>query len=78
MVSWYGALSGALPEVKAKGAKSLILLVYWMLWCKRNRRILYGTERCSDQLVALIKAEARQWILSAASKLCGIVDHHLS
>jgi hypothetical protein len=78
MVSWYGVLSGALPEVKAKGAKSLILLVYWMLWCKRNRRILYGTERCPDQLVALIKAEARQWILSGASKLCGIVDHHLS
>jgi hypothetical protein len=78
MVSWYGPLAGALPEAKEKGAKSLIVLVCWMLLCEHNRRIFYGIERCSDQLVALIQAEARQWILPGASKLRCIVDHHLS
>jgi hypothetical protein len=59
MVSWYSTLSGALPEAKAKGAKSLILLLCWILWCERNRRIFEGIERGSDQLVALIQAEDR-------------------
>jgi hypothetical protein len=78
MVSWYGALSGASPEAKAKGAKSVTLLVCWTLWCERNRRIFDGIERSSDQLAASIQAEARQWILAGASKLRSIVDHHIS
>jgi hypothetical protein len=78
MVSWYGALSGASPEAKPKGAKSVTLLVRWTLWCERNRRIFYGIKRSSGQLVASIQAEARQWILAGASKLRSIIDHHIS
>jgi hypothetical protein len=63
MVNWYGDLSGALLAATAKGAKSLIVLIGWMIWCERNRRIFDGFKRRSDQLVAMIQAEARQWIL---------------
>jgi hypothetical protein len=69
MLNWYGDLSGALPAAKAKGAKSLIVLVCWMLWCERNRRIFDGVERRLDQLVAMIQAEARNGFLAGVYEL---------
>jgi hypothetical protein len=78
MVSWYGDLSGSLPTEKAKGAKSRTVLVCWMLWCERNRRIFEGVERCPDQITAMIQADAWQRILAGATKLRCIVAHRFS
>jgi hypothetical protein len=78
IVNWYGDLSGALPAARAKGAKSLIVLVCWMIWCERNRRIFDGVKRRADQIVAMIQAEARQWLLAGARRLRCIVAQHFS
>jgi hypothetical protein len=63
---------------KAKGAKSRTVLVCWMLWCERNRRIFEGVERCPDQITAMIQADAWQRILAGATKLRCIVAHRFS
>jgi hypothetical protein len=34
------AISGALPQARSKGAKSLTILLCWTVWCERNKRIL--------------------------------------
>jgi hypothetical protein len=70
---WYGDLSVTLPAARVKGVKSLVVLVCWMVWCERNRRIFDGVERSVGQVVAAIQSEARQWILVGASGLEEIV-----
>jgi hypothetical protein len=37
--------SATLPATRAKGVKSLVVLVCWMVWCERNRRTFEGMER---------------------------------
>jgi hypothetical protein len=68
LATWYGDLSGVLPAGSAKGAKSLIVLACWTVWCKRNRRIFNGVERTVGQVVAIIQSEARQWIHRVVSQ----------
>jgi predicted alpha/beta hydrolase len=67
--TWYGDLAATLLAGSAKGVKSLIVLVYWTVWCKHNRRIFDGMERTVGQVVAAVQSEARQWIQAGASGL---------
>jgi hypothetical protein len=75
--AWFGDLSGALPQTRSKRAKSLIILVCWMVWCERNKRIFDRVDRDWGQLVAVIQGEAHQWIKASASQLGELVDQSL-
>jgi hypothetical protein len=71
-VTWFGNLSVARPASRAKGIRSLVILVCWSVWCERNKRIFQKAERNIDQVVAAIQGEARQWS-KAGSKCLGAV-----
>jgi hypothetical protein len=66
LATWYGDLSGALPAPKAKGVKSLIILVCWTVWREHNRRIFDRVERNAGQVVAALQSEARQLLFSTS------------
>jgi hypothetical protein len=71
--AWYSNLSCALSPPKSKGAKSLVMLVCWKLWCERNCRIFDDVQKDLMSLVGVIQAEARQWAQAGAKHLAGIV-----
>jgi hypothetical protein len=75
---WFGDLSGALPRMKSKGAKSLVILACWTVLCERNRRIFDKVERDAGQLVAVIQSQTRQWIKAGARRLVEVVAQQLS
>jgi hypothetical protein len=63
LTNWHADLSAALPVTRAKGIKSLTILVCWWLWCEWNRRIFDDVERSVGQVVAAIQSKARQWTM---------------
>jgi hypothetical protein len=44
MQDWFLALSGEVSSVKARGAKSLAIMVCWIIWCEREARIFNEKE----------------------------------
>jgi hypothetical protein len=62
------------PRKKCKGAKSLIILVCWMVWCERNRQNFYKVEKDWGVLVSKIQGAARQWIKAVAKSLASLID----
>jgi hypothetical protein len=40
----------------------LVILVCWVVWCERNRRIFDGIEKDWRRLVFEILDEAHQWV----------------
>jgi hypothetical protein len=49
--------------------KSLVILVCWEVWMKRNARILNRTEVPSFVVTAKIKDEASMWTVAGAKHL---------
>jgi hypothetical protein len=69
MQDWFLALSGEMSSVKARGVKSLVTMVCWIIWCERNARIFNGKERSIPMLITEIKDEATQWFTAGAKNL---------
>jgi hypothetical protein len=66
------ALAGRVSSVKARGSKSLIILVSWTIWCERNARISNAKEKSIPRLITDIKDEATLWH-SAGAKNLGLI-----
>jgi predicted negative regulator of RcsB-dependent stress response len=49
--------------------RTLVILVSWEIWCKRNTKIFQNTASTLVSIVAKIKEEARAWVKARASKL---------
>jgi hypothetical protein len=71
--TWFSDLSRAWPQAMGRGAKSLVILVCWAMWCERNRRIFDGIEKDWGRLVSEILDEAHQWVKAGAGNLGTIV-----
>ena len=52
-----------------KGQSSLVILTLWQVWKERNRRIFQHQQNDVMGMVAIIKEEARAWIISGANFL---------
>jgi hypothetical protein len=70
---WFSELSSALPQAKCKGARSLVILTCWTVWCELNTRIFDRVEKDWVRLVSEIQSEARQWIKAGTGNLANIV-----
>ncbi|WVZ53572.1 hypothetical protein U9M48_004492 [Paspalum notatum var. saurae] len=65
---WWSGLAAALARDK-RGLRSLMILVAWTIWCKRNSRIFNRKVATVSQVLAKIKDEARLWTLGGAKHL---------
>jgi hypothetical protein len=75
---WFRELAGSSNSAKARGVRSLIILVCWTIWRERNVRIFEGQEKGEDRLISEVKEEARQWAQAGAKGLSILVDHTFS
>jgi hypothetical protein len=76
LASWFNGLSRNAANVK--GLKSLIILVCWTIWRKRNSRVFEGKEKPMFRLVAGIQDEARTWFRAEALRLSSFVEFNIS
>lgn len=67
---WFSELAGSSSSTKAKGARSLIILVCWSIWREHNARIFVGQEKGEASLISEIKYEAQLWASAGANLLC--------
>jgi hypothetical protein len=72
MQDWFGELGGA-SSTNSKGARSLSILVCWMIWRERNARVFDRSENHSTYLVCEIKSEAMLWMPAGNKKLGTLV-----
>ncbi|BAD82436.1 hypothetical protein [Oryza sativa Japonica Group] len=60
-----------------RGLRTLILLMVWEIWKKRNQRIFQHKEATSSFLFAKIKEEARTWTMAGAKRLRDLLPLHI-
>jgi hypothetical protein len=68
LTTWFTGLLGYSNADKAKGIKSLIILVCWTIWYERNSKNFEGKEKTAAQLVSEIQDEAKLWIRAGGNK----------
>lgn len=51
-----------LPSITKKGFDVLVLLISWMLWKERNRRVFDAKSTTSQYLAIAISAEGNLWL----------------
>jgi hypothetical protein len=61
IADWFNGLTSSSSTPKARGARSLAILVCWTIWRERNARVFDGHEKSVDRLVTEIKNEAALW-----------------
>jgi len=59
----------AIRGVSRKGLKSLVILVCWEIWNKRNACIFNSIEAPSFTVAEKIKGEASAWIMAGVKHL---------
>lgn len=64
---WQSVIAAANNQQR-KAAKSLLILICWLIWKERNQRIFRRSFSCVNQVVALIKSEAYNWAEAGAAK----------
>jgi hypothetical protein len=63
---------------EAKEIRSLIILVCWSVWHKRNARIFEEKKKSSARLVSEIQDEAFLWVKLGAKHISNIVVSMIS
>ena len=59
-------------RLKGKGRSkflAIFLLVSWMIWCKRNKRVFDKEAKPIQTLIGNIKSEALQWVVASKGRL---------
>jgi hypothetical protein len=74
MFDWFSALAGASSSTRAKGARSLSILVCSTIWRERNARVFEGQEKSTARLITKIKDEAALWVRAGARHLIPLVS----
>jgi hypothetical protein len=72
-VRWFVNLAGTGMDDATKGARSIAILVIWMIWCESNNRIFNNKERTLDNVLRDIKDTASMWCVAGAKKLATLV-----
>jgi hypothetical protein len=67
--AWFDNLTTSSSSNKARGMRSLAILVVWSSWMERNARIFKGTSCTDDQLFSNLQDNARTWVLAGAKNL---------
>jgi hypothetical protein len=60
---------------KAKGMRSIHMLLGWEIWCERNRRVFRNKELAMSHLVTKIVDEINIWI-GCGTKYLGRLVHN--
>ena len=58
----------------AKSWRSVMALVWWMLWKERNERIFRNTSCTSARLFEKIQLEAQDWVDAGRRRVLAIVE----
>jgi hypothetical protein len=72
----YDGLAQLLRARSRKCVRSLIMIVYWAIWCERNTQIFEGKERQTSCLVTEIKEAALLWSKAGAKNLTSIIGYN--
>jgi hypothetical protein len=78
VMEWFSRLTGSSGSAKAKGRRSLVILVCWAIWRERNSRIFEAQEKSLPQLLAAIRDEAMLWVQAGAKHLSLLVGFQRS
>jgi hypothetical protein len=63
------ALSGDLPRMHVKARNTAILALLWSVWKSRNKMIFDAVLMSTTQVVAMVVAHLRLWIVRASTKI---------
>jgi hypothetical protein len=69
LVHWWQHTLSQVPDSFRRGFDSLLLLVSWEVWKKRNRRIFDSTSSTPSQLLQLIHDVGNSWIAAGFRSL---------
>lgn len=69
---WWSAYNGR-PGYSRKAGISLQMLVCWEIWNERNARVFRNKESPTMRVVAVIKDEAKTWVIAGARLLSNLI-----
>jgi hypothetical protein len=78
VMEWFSRLTVSSGSAKAKGRRSLVILVCWAIWRERNSRIFEAEEKSLPRLLAAIRDEAMLWVQARAKHLSLLVGSQCS
>jgi len=74
LTSWFFDLVGNATSPEARGGRSLAILVAWLIWCERTRRVFDAAAKTPTRIIEEIKETARLWVSAGAKHLALLVD----
>jgi hypothetical protein len=73
LVGWWLACRQELSNEAKKGFDSILLLVTWLLWGERNRRVFRGLAQPPAQLLWLVVEEGECWVQAGYRPLAAVL-----
>ena len=64
LADWWASARKRLLKHDRRKLDSIIILISWILWLERNKRVFDRQARSAQQLLSLIADEAVQWGLA--------------
>ena len=77
MIDWWQRSSQGMNKETAKSWRSVMALVWWILWKERNERIFRNTSCTSARLFEKIQLEAQDWVDAGRRRVLAIVERPL-
>ena len=72
LADWWASARKKLLKSERRDFDSMVLLVSWLLWLERNRRVFDRQSRSAQQLLNLIADEAFQWSLAGYKQVAAL------
>ena len=69
LADWWASARKCLLKDDRRKLDSIIILVSWILWLERNKRVFDRQARSAQQLLSLIADEAVQWGLAGYTQV---------
>jgi len=74
LADWWNASRKKLQKAERKCFDSLVVLVSWLLWNERNRRIFDKVSTSVADLSTAVREEASSWVLAGFEQLQPVVS----
>jgi len=78
LADWWSSARKLIPKINRRSFDSMVILISWILWNERNRRVFDHQVRTSRQLLDFIADEAVQWVLASYSQVEKLALAHWS